>query len=239
MLGLCFESVEKVALRTLPDSVIEQPTDAVVQVQLAGLCGSDLHPFFGREVGIEPGTVMGHEFVGVVTAVGSEVRTIKTGDRVFAPFTTNCGTCFFCQAGLTSRCQAGELFGWRQNNRGLHGGQAQFVRVPLADGTLMRIPAGMSDDTAILLGDNLSTGYYAAEMVGIQPDGVYAVVGCGTVGLLAITAALRLGANKVFAIDPNESRLALAGRLARSAVTAKPPRPQRFWARPLAAAPTG
>ena len=213
MLGLCFESVEKVALRTLPDPVIEQPTDAVVQVQLAGLCGSDLHPFFGREVGIEPGTVMGHEFVGVVTAVGSEVRAIKPGDRVFAPFTTNCGTCFFCQAGLTSRCAVGELFGWRQNKRGLHGGQAQAVRVPLADGTLMRIPAGMSDETAILLGDNLSTGYYAAEMVGIQPDGVYAVVGCGTVGLLAITAALRLGATKVFAIDPNESRLELAGRL--------------------------
>ncbi len=200
-------------MRSLPDPVIEQPTDAIVRVQLAGLCGSDLHPFFGREVGIDPGTVMGHEFVGVVTSVGADVSSIKQGDRVCAPFTTNCGHCFFCSQGLTSRCESGQLFGWRENNQGLHGGQAELVRVPLADGTLMKIPAGISDETAILLGDNLSTGYFCADMVGIHPNGVYAVVGCGTVGLLAIGAAIRTGATYVMAIDPVESRLQLAGKL--------------------------
>ncbi len=213
MLGVCFESVQRVALHSLPDPVIEEPTDAIVKVHLAGLCGSDLHPFFGREVGIDPGTVMGHEFVGVVTAVGSSVTAVKEGDRVCAPFTTSCGRCFFCRSGLTSRCQSGQLFGWRENDQGLHGGQAELVRVPLADGTLMTIPGNMSDDTAILLGDNLSTGFFCAQMTDIQPAGFYVVIGCGTVGLLAITAAVRMGATNVLAIDPVESRVQLASKL--------------------------
>ena len=118
-----------------------------------------------------------------------------------------------CVAGLTSRCEAGQLFGWREHGRGLHGAQAEFVRVPLADGTLMNVPAGVDDDTALLLGDNLSTGYYCADQVGIHPDGIYAVVGCGTVGLLAIAAAFRLGARRVFAFDPVPQRLEIASHL--------------------------
>ncbi len=213
MKAVCFEQVRCVGLHELDDPVIEDPRDAIVRVTMAGLCGSDLHPFFGREIGIEAGTVMGHEFVGEVVAIGSEVSTIKVGDRVCAPFTTNCGECFYCRAGLTSRCEKGQLFGWREAGNGLHGAQAERIRVPLADGTLMPIPPGISDETALLLGDNLSTAFYAAEMAEIRRDGVYAVVGCGTVGLLAIAAAIRMGAPHIVAIDPSESRLDMAKHL--------------------------
>ena len=213
LLGVCFQDIQRVQVRELEDPILEQPTDAIVTVEMAGLCGSDLHPFFGREVGIEPGTVMGHEFVGTVTEVGSELRNFKEGDRVCAPFTTNCGECFFCERGVTSRCELGQLFGWRENQQGLHGGQAQQVRVPLADSTLMHVPNGMNAETAILLGDNLSTGFFAAEQCDIRSDGVYVVIGCGNVGLLAILAAKRRGAETVFAVDPNPARLIMAKRL--------------------------
>lgn len=213
MRGVCFEQVKRVGVHEVPDPVIENGRDAIVRVQLAGLCGSDLHPFFGREVGLDVGTVMGHEFVGEVAAVGDQVCEIEIGDRVLAPFTTNCGRCVFCESGLTSRCLQSELFGWRQRGEGLHGGQAEMVRVPFADSTLMPIPDGIGDETALLLGDNLSTGYFAADMVGIQPGGTYAVIGCGTVGLLAIASAYRLGAEQIFAVDPNEARLEIAASL--------------------------
>ncbi len=216
MKGVCFQRVRHVAVCELPDPVIEHASDAIVRVDLAGLCGSDLHPFFGRESGLDVGTVMGHEFVGEVVAVGDRVSTLRVGDRVCSPFTTNCGDCFYCSRGLTSRCTRGQLFGWRSAGSGLHGGQATSVRVPLADATLMQIPPGMSDEFGLLLGDNLSTGFFAAEMVGITPEGIYAVVGCGTVGLLAIVAAFRLGAKHVYAVDPNPARLDLARSLGAS-----------------------
>lgn len=219
MKGVCFQQVRQVNVQELADPMIEQPGDAIVRVRLAGLCGSDLHPYFGREQGLEPGTVMGHEFVGEVVTVGEEVALIRPGDRVCAPFTTNCGDCYFCQRGLTSRCVTGQLFGWREAGAGLHGGQATMVRVPLADATLMKVPSGITDELALLIGDNLSTGYFAADLVAVEAAGVYVVIGCGTVGLLAITSALRRGAKTVFAVDPNESRTEIANSLGAHAVT--------------------
>lgn len=213
MKAVCFEEVERIGIRTMPTPVLLQPSDAIVRVELAGLCGSDLHPFFGREAGLDAGTVMGHEFVGVIDSVGAGVTSLTDGDRVFAPFTTNCGVCYFCKQGLTSRCTRGELFGWRSNEQGLHGGQAEYIRVPMADATLMKVPEGIDDDTALLLGDNLSTGFFCAEMADVKPDGVYAVIGCGTVGLLALACAKRMGAERIIAIDPVESRRAMAGTL--------------------------
>ena len=207
MLGCCFRDVEQVAHQTVEDPVISRPDQAIVKVEMAGLCGSDLHPFFGREKGLDPGTVMGHEFVGKVVEAGSNVNQVKVGDRVSCPFSTNCGECFYCETGLTSRCVQSELFGWRQNGKGLHGGQAEFALVPNANGSLVKIDPEVSNSLALLLGDNLSTGFYCAEMANITPDGVYLVIGCGTVGLLTILAAQDLGARKVFAYDLVESRL--------------------------------
>ncbi len=213
MKAVCFDTIQKVDVRSVSDPCIEDSRDAIVRVHLAGLCGSDLHPFFGRELGIDRGTVLGHEFVGEVIAIGDQVRKVSIGQRVCAPFSTSCGECYFCRIGLTSRCDTGQLFGWREQGHGLHGGQATMVRVPLADATLMEVPDGISDETALLLGDNLSTAYFAAEMAGIDSAGVYVVVGCGTVGLLAIQSAFALGATCLIAVDPTPSRLQVARSL--------------------------
>lgn len=222
MRAICFQGVEKVSLEKLPDPVLREDSDAIVEVQIAGLCGSDLHPFFGREAGLDQGTAMGHEFVGRVIEVGTAVSGLRVGDQVTSPFTTNCGACFYCHAGLTARCARGQLFGWRSGGTGLHGGQAERVRVPLADATLVKVSEGLSLDTALLLGDNLATGYFGAESV-IEPStvasDVLAVVGCGTVGLLAIQAAQLLGACHLVAIDPNASRAELADQLGAEAFT--------------------
>ncbi len=214
MQGVCFESVEVVSFRDLPDVQTEAACDAVVRVRMSGLCGSDLHPFFGRESGLDRGTVMGHEMAGEVVDVGSEVTGFSVGDSVFVPFSTNCGTCFYCQCGLTSRCTQSRLFGWVANGDGLEGCQSSLVRVPLADATLKHVPDGLSDESALLLGDNLSTGYYCAEMamessrlMSVPPeDLVLAVIGCGTVGQLGIIAARSMGVRNIVAVDPIEHR---------------------------------
>lgn len=213
MHGVCFRSPGVVAWEEVPDPRIEHPADAVVTVEIAGLCGSDLHPFFGREQGLDPGTVMGHEFVGRVLDVGAEVRTVRPGDRVYSPFSTSCGQCVTCRSALTSRCERGQLFGWISNGVGLHGGQAERVRVPLADGTLKSVPDGLSPEAALLLGDNFSTASYCADLAGIRPDGVTVVIGCGSVGLLGIIAARLHGARTIVAVDPVPERRALAAAL--------------------------
>ena len=223
MQAVCFQSVGEVATLDIADPQIQSPHDAVVRVSMAGLCGSDLHPFWGREIGLLPGTVMGHEMVGTVEAVGSMVdsKKIAVGDRVYVPFSTNCGDCYYCHAGLTSRCESGQLFGWRNARPdldapvpagfdpeavGLHGCQSEFVKVPMAAATLKRLPDSVSDEQGLLLGDNFSTGYFCAEMAEIKPGGDYAIVGCGTVGLLCIIAAGSMGAENIIAIDPVPER---------------------------------
>ena len=208
MKGVCFESVGQVACRDLAEPSVQSSRDAVVEVSIAGLCGSDLHPFFGREVGLDPGTVMGHELVGRLVELGDQVKTSgwSEGDRVSIPFSSNCGDCFYCNQGLTSRCTQGQLFGWLQDGAGLDGCQSRFVRIPLADATLSRVPDTVSDVAALLLGDNYSTGYFCAEMGEIKSEAVYVVIGCGTVGLMCVMSALHMKAGKVFAIDPVDSR---------------------------------
>ena len=207
MRALVFRGVEAVALEEIPEPEVMEPGDVVVRVDAAGLCGSDLHPYLGREVGIEIGTVMGHEFTGRVEKVGPGVRRWSVGDRVVAPFTTNCGECRPCRSGLTSRCIRGQLFGWVEGGRGLHGGQAEKVRVPLADATLVGVPEAIEDDAlALLAGDILSTALYGVELAGVRPGEDVAVVGCGPVGLLAVRAALRAGAGSVSGGDPVAGR---------------------------------
>jgi threonine dehydrogenase-like Zn-dependent dehydrogenase len=210
MNAITFQDIEKLAFESVPDPEIKEATDVIVRVQAAGLCGSDLHPYFGRERGLEKGTVMGHEFVGEIVEAGSEVRNLNVGDRVVAPFTTSCGDCFYCGIGLTARCEKGQLFGWVQDGAGLHGGQAEFVRVPLADGTLVPVPEGLDDGVALLAGDILSTAAYGAELANVGEGDLAVVVGCGPVGLLAIRTAFARGARAVVAVDSVPSRLALA-----------------------------
>jgi threonine dehydrogenase-like Zn-dependent dehydrogenase len=213
MQAITFIDIEVLEYGAVADPVIVDDSDVIVEVDTAGICGSDLHPYLGRERGIDRGTIMGHEFVGRVVEVGRGVRAFRRGDRVVAPFTTSCGACASCDIGLTSRCVRGQLFGWVENGRGLHGAQAELVRVPLADTTLVAVPDALGDDAlALLAGDVLSTALFAAELADVRAGDVVAVVGCGPVGLLAVRAALAREAREVFALDTVASRLALAER---------------------------
>ena len=133
MKALTFRKVNELCYEDVPDPAILQPTDAIVEVDICGVCGSDLHVLEGRETGIDSGTVFGHEFSGRVVETGSNVKRFTSGDRVCGPFTTNCGNCEACRSGLTSRCRHGELFGWVSQGRGLHGTHAELLRVPFAD----------------------------------------------------------------------------------------------------------
>jgi threonine dehydrogenase-like Zn-dependent dehydrogenase len=212
MNGLVFCGVRDVRVESVEDPRIDEPTDAIVRVERAAVCGSDLHIWHGRERGLDTGTVLGHEFVGRVVEVGREVRTLGPGARVVSPFTTSCGSCFFCREGLTARCTRSQIYGWIEGGRGLHGAQAESVRVPLADSTLVEIPESIPAETALLLADVLPTGWYCAERAGVGPGGTCAVVGCGPVGLMAVVAARALGARAVWAVDVVPERLAHAER---------------------------
>ncbi|NRB64359.1 MAG: alcohol dehydrogenase catalytic domain-containing protein [Saprospiraceae bacterium] len=210
MKALTFRGRENIAYESVADPVIQSAGDVIVEVSSCAICGSDLHPYHEREKGLDHGCVMGHEFTGQVVETGKAVKLLKPGDAVISPFTVSCGQCFYCRKGLTSRCEQSQLFGWRENGVGLNGGQAEYVRVPLADTTLVRRPTTMTDEVAILLGDILSTGYFCSTQAHINPEDIQVVVGCGPVGLMAIWAAYRLGAQRVFAIDQVPQRLAMA-----------------------------
>jgi len=218
MKAVAFHSPFALACESVPDPVLEAPTDVLVRVELTAICGSDLHVYRGVEAGLDRGTVMGHEFLGSVVESGAAVRRFPPGTRVVSPFSTSCGACFFCARGLTSRCVQSQLFGWVQEGRGLHGGQAELVRIPLADATLVALPEGVDDAAALLVGDVLSTGFHGAESGGVGPGDVVCVLGCGPVGLCAVLGARELGASTVLAVDSVPERLALA---------------ERFGARPL------
>ena len=218
MKAITYHAPADLRVERVPDPVLLAPTDALVRVRLAAICGSDLHVWHGRETGLDPGTVMGHEFVGEVLEVGGKVSRIHPGDRVASPFTTSCGDCFYCRNGLTARCVRGELFGWVERGQGLHGAQAELVRVPLADTTLFPLPAELSDETGLLLGDVLATGYHCARLGGAAGGTTVAVLGCGPVGLMAVLAARELGADPIFALDSVPERLAWAARLGAEAI---------------------
>jgi threonine dehydrogenase-like Zn-dependent dehydrogenase len=212
MKALTFHRPFDIRCETVPDPSLLAATDALVAITAAGLCGSDLHAYRGLEGGLDAGTVCGHELVGEIVAIGREVTQFMIGDRVVAPFTTNCGECWYCRRGWTCRCVRGNLLGWVQDGVGLHGAQAELIRVPLAGATLYPLPATLPEDVALFLGDVLPTGFHAAESAGVGPGTVVAVVGCGPIGLSAVLSALELGAERVFAVDAVPERLALAER---------------------------
>jgi alcohol dehydrogenase len=220
--GLALVGTGLIAVRDdLPDPRLETASDALVAVRASGLCGSDLHPYLGREPA-RAGVIPGHEAVGEVLDVGDEVTTVRPGDRVLVPFTTSCGRCDACRRGLTARCDGGQLFGWGDPHEpaapALHGGQAERLRVPLADGTLVPVPAELDDLDAVLLTDNLPTGWTAVERAEVAAGGPLAVIGLGSVGLCTVWAAQRLGAGPIVAVDPVVTRRERAARLGATAV---------------------
>ena len=182
------------------DPTIQQPTDSIVRVVRACVCGSDLHPYHSMPA--DPaGTSMGHEFIGVVEGVGSEVTTLSTGDFVIAPFAVSCGRCEFCIAGLHTSCVNGGF--WNDPGIGTAGGQAEAVRVPLADGTLVKVPGvdANTDDarlaSLLTLSDVYGTGWHAAARGGVSEGSTVTVIGDGAVGLLAVLSAKQLGADRI------------------------------------------
>ena len=222
MRAVVFHGVGDVRLEDVPEPSIERPTDAIVRLTASAICGTDLHMVRGTLPGLVPGTILGHEGVGVVEAVGTEVRDIKVGDRVVIPSTICCGRCSYCAAGYTSQCdnanpngkQAGTaFFGGPKTTGPINGLQAERARVPLADPTLIRLPAELDDDRAILLSDIFPTGYFGADLAEIKPGDTVAVFGCGPVGLFAVVGARLLGAGRVFAIDTLPDRLDKAREL--------------------------
>ncbi|MEO5617744.1 MAG: alcohol dehydrogenase catalytic domain-containing protein [Candidatus Eisenbacteria bacterium] len=212
MRALIYHAPHDIRLGEAPEPRLLDDRDAIVRVEAAGLCGSDLHVWHGRETGLDPGTVMGHEFAGSVVEAGPQADW-RVGDRVVAPFTTNCGNCFYCHEGLTARCTSGQLFGWVQGGAGLQGGQAELVRVPLADSTLIPVPEGVPLEVALLMGDALATGWHAARKSYVRHGQVVAVLGLGPVGLCAVLAAQERGVGRVFALDGVAERRAFATSL--------------------------
>src|SRR5437667_1060910 len=208
MKAVIFNGPGKIELGERPDPKIQEPTDAVVRVVLGCVCGSDLWYYRG----LSPHDLgpIGHEFIGVVEQVGTDVHDIASGDFVIAPFTYNDGTCVHCRAGWTSNCSAGGSFG----NHGIDGGQGEAVRVPFADATLVNVPgSGHSDETMrslLTLSDVMCTGHHAAVSAGVRPGSVVAVVGDGAVGVSAILASARLGAARIIALSRNPPRQELA-----------------------------
>jgi threonine dehydrogenase-like Zn-dependent dehydrogenase len=213
MRAITYQGPGAVEVERIPEPSLLDPGDALLRVELTAICGSDLHVWHGREQGLDPGTVMGHECLGEVVAVGPAVRSLRPGDRAVCPFTTSCGECWYCMAGLTARCERGQLFGWVAQGRGLHGAQAELLRVPLADGTLVPLPADLPAEAGLLLADVLPTGWHGARLAGSGPDRLTVVVGAGPVGLMAVLAAREQGAARVIAIDSVPERLALAVHL--------------------------
>ncbi|MEQ9092250.1 MAG: alcohol dehydrogenase family protein [Balneola sp.] len=210
MKAITFQGIQSVQLSEVPEPQIISKKDAVVKVERAAICGSDMHVYHGRETGIDIGTIMGHEFTGTVVDVGEEVFNFKIGDSVLSPFTVNCGECYFCEAGLTARCVKSQLYGWRENGSGLHGVHAEYVRVPMADATLVHLPDDLSWEQGNLLADIASTGYFGAELAELKSEDTCVVVGCGPVGIMAIKAAKYFGCKKIYAVDGIDFRLEFA-----------------------------
>lgn len=180
--------------------------DAIVEVTMSSICTSDLHIIHGQVPRANNNIVLGHEYVGRIVEIGSDVKNLKVGDRVSANCETFCGECFFCKRGFINNCENG---GWEIGCR-IDGCQAEYVRVPFADNGLNKLPDNVTDKNALFVGDILATGYFGAEMCEITSEDTVAVIGCGPVGLCSMICAKVLGAERIIAIDVEQSRLELA-----------------------------
>ncbi|KAF4549350.1 Alcohol dehydrogenase GroES-like domain-containing protein 13 [Elsinoe fawcettii] len=214
MKAVIFDGPYKISLQDRPVPTIQEPTDIIVKVAYTALCGSELHVFRGHQPsGI--GFIMGHEFTGHVHELGSSIKNFEKGDLVVSPFTVSCGECFYCKRGTSSRCEKCKLFGCPV----LDGGQAQYVRIPLADNTAMKAPEGLREEALVLMADIFPTGYFAAYN-GFKnmskeeiEDSVVVLIGCGPVALCALVNLVDYKPKKILAVDSIEDRLKQAEAL--------------------------
>ena len=226
MRALCWNGINDLRVETVPDPEIVTPHDAILQVTMSTTCGSDLHFIDGYIPTIRQGDVIGHEFMGEVVEVGSEVQKVKKGDRVVVPSVIVCGTCWYCQHELYSLCDntnpnaelqqlalgypTAGIYGYTHAFGGYAGAHAQYVRVPHADNDCFHVPTGLRDEQVLFLSDAAPTGYMGADFCDIQREDIIAVWGCGGVGLMAMQSASLLGAERVIAIDRFPERLRMA-----------------------------
>nr|WP_320978266.1 alcohol dehydrogenase [Hungatella effluvii] len=210
MKAVVYEGNGILRLEERPIPHIKTPRDAVVRVTLTTICSSDIHILHGAVPRAVPGTILGHEFVGIVEEAGSEVTRVKPGDRVAVNVETFCGECFYCQRGYVNNC-TDEHGGWALGCR-IDGGQSEYVRIPFADNGLTPIPASVTDEAALFTGDILSTGYWGAGLAEIGEGGTAAVIGAGPTGLCTMMCARLYHPGKLIAIDTSQERLELAKR---------------------------
>lgn len=219
MKAVVFYGVGDIRITDAPDPKILQRNDAIVRLTASAICGTDLHMVRGTMPGMEPGTILGHEGVGVVEELGPDVRNLKAGDRVVIPSTIACGTCSYCRAGYFAQCdqanpngpRAGTaFFGGPKTTGPFNGLQAERARVPYANVGLIKVPDEVSDEQAIMLSDIVPTGYFGADLAEIKHGDTVAVFGCGPVGQFAIASAFLQGAARVLAVDTIASRLDMA-----------------------------
>ncbi|MCL2768916.1 MAG: alcohol dehydrogenase catalytic domain-containing protein [Solirubrobacterales bacterium] len=212
MRAVTFQAPGEVRVEEVPEPALAEPTDAIVQVQASGICGSDLHIYHGR-VPIAPGFTIGHEYVGRVVEVGAAVERVAPGARVLGCFQTACGTCFWCLRCEYHRCARGRTFGHGAAMGDLQGAQAELLLVPHADLTLRAAPEGLSDEVALFAGDVMGTGCHAIASAGTRAGDSVVILGLGPVGLCAVQAARVAGATPLLAVDTVEARLQMARTL--------------------------
>ena len=219
MKAVVFHGVGDIRLDDVEEPKIQEPTDAIVRLTSSAICGTDLHMVRGTMAGMVPGTILGHEGVGVVEEVGSQVRNLNVGDRVVIPSTIGCGYCMFCRRGFYAQCdnanpngpQAGTaFFGGPQPTGPFEGLQAEYARIPYANVGPVKLPEQVTDEQALLISDIFPTGYFGADLAEIEDGDTIAVFGCGPVGQFSITSAWLMGAGRVLAVDKDDSRLEMA-----------------------------
>jgi threonine dehydrogenase-like Zn-dependent dehydrogenase len=219
MKAVVFHGVGDIRLDEVPEPKIRDPYDAIVQLTASAICGTDLHMVRGTMPDMVPGTILGHEGVGVVEEVGTGVRNLSAGERVVIPSTIGCGNCSYCRSGYYAQCDKANpngptagtaFFGGPKSSGPFNGLQAEKARIPFANAGLVKLPEEVEDDQAILLSDILPTAFMAAENAEIKPGNTVAVFGCGPVGLFCIACAKLLDAGRILAVDTIESRLEMA-----------------------------
>ena len=216
MKAALFKGKGRIDVEDIEKPSLEHNKDAIVKITLTSICGTDLHMYHGK-IPFEKNHVLGHEFVGIVEEIGSEVGNIKVGDKVVGMSTIACGDCFYCKMGLFSQCENANprqhktaYFGGPADSGDFQGAQAEYLRVPFADIVLFKIPEGITDNQALIMSDILPTGYFGADMAEIKPGESVAVFGAGPVGQMVMLSAKLMGASRIIAIDHIDSRLKMA-----------------------------